>query len=341
MASHASPPGSEPGPTITYENELEEIVAPLPLLADYPTYVEPVQYERRYLAPPLVDDDGGKLLVRAWRYWYNARGIIETENRLEAKATAIIMVHPWGLDDGCGLRTPQPAGVAFFCTREKNELALEHVKDVVNPFLRRLRDHVALVGYSLPGQEDDIRKLLYPSVTTRPDQLNIEEGQRELAELLAGHRFDGLDMVTQLTLDTSLPVRSYFAQTPSTDAWTGYNGEGFWELPMPIMSVLERGASELVFYEAEGFPKVRDYLKSIGVRHVLLTGYATDMCVIETTCGYGNLSRDFNVFLVGDATLATFPGSTTPRFATQVALANAALHQMITQVGWVRLEGQE
>ena len=40
--------------------------------------------------------------------------------------------------------------------------------------------------------------------------------------------------------------------------------------------------------------------------------------------------------LVGDATLATFPASTTPRFATQVALHNAALFQLVTQVNWVR-----
>lgn len=39
-----------------------------------------------------------------------------------------------------------------------------------------------------------------------------------------------------------------------------------------------------------------------------------------------------------DATLATFPASTTPRFTTQTALANAALQHLITQVGWVTLQ---
>ena len=51
-----------------------------------------------------------------------------------------------------------------------------------------------------------------------------------------------------------------------------------------------------------------------------------------------NLIRDLNVFLVGDATLATFPASTTPRFATQVALVNSALRVLVTQVSWVRTE---
>jgi hypothetical protein len=97
--------------------------------------------------------------------------------------------------------------------------------------------------------------------------------------------------------------------------------------------------TDLVFYDGEGYAKVRDFLKSRGVRHVLLTGYNVDMCVISTTCGYLNLKQDFNVFLVGDATLATCPASITPRFATQVALCNAALTTLVTQVGWVRVEG--
>ncbi len=49
--------------------------------------------------------------VRAWRFSYNARGIIEMPNRLRAKDTAVIMVHPWGIDDEQGWKTPEPTGV--------------------------------------------------------------------------------------------------------------------------------------------------------------------------------------------------------------------------------------
>jgi len=328
---------------MNYDNTLEEIQNPLPILADYPEYVEPLQYDRRYLAPPVVSEEEGELLVRSWRYWYNARGIIEMENRLEAKATAIINVHPWGVDDGHGLKTPEPAGCAFFCTPEKNYFGLKHVQDVLNPFFQRLRRHVALVGHSLPGIEDEIRKLIYPSISTKPEERaqgtapTVERGEKLLAELLNKHKFEGNSLKSKLTLDASVPVKSYFEQTPSTDAGDYYNGQGFWQLPMPMVKCLERGQNDIVFYDGEGYPKVRDYLKSINVRHILLTGYAADMCVISTTCGYENLSKDFNVFLVGDATLATYPGSTTPKYATQVAVANAALRQMITQVNWVKL----
>lgn len=319
-----------------YQNRLERLSNPPPLLAAYPAFVEPLRCDDRYLAPPVVDEAGADLTVRCWRYWYNVRGIVEMECRLQARATAIIMVHPWGIDDGHGLRTPEPAGCAFFCTREKNQVVRPHLEQVVNPFLRRLRERVGLVGYSMPRVEDDIRRLLYASVNTRPETLDLEQGERHLRERLDVQAFTGKPLPTTIELDPQHPARSYLQRTPSTNAYEGFNGEGFWELPMPVHAALDRRPTDLVFYDAEGYPKVRDLLKQRGIRHVLLTGYCTDVCVKGTTCGYDNLRQDFNVSIVGDATLATYPASTTPRFATQVALHNAALWQLITQVGWVK-----
>ncbi|MCF6287056.1 MAG: hypothetical protein L3K26_18000 [Candidatus Hydrogenedentes bacterium] len=68
-----------------------------------------------------------------------------------------------------------------------------------------------------------------------------------------------------------------------------------------------------------------------------MTGYATDMCYISTTCGYNNFSKDFNVFLVGDATMATFPANSSPAYATNAAISFASLNHLITQVSWVKL----
>ena len=142
--------------TITYENTLTKIEDPLPILADYPEYVEPLEYESRFFAPPVVNEKDGELLVRSWRFWSNAHGIVEMENRLEAKATAIINVFAWGVDDGQGIKTPQPAGVVLLGTPEKNKLTPKQIDEVVNPFLNRLREHVLLVGHTLPGREDRI-----------------------------------------------------------------------------------------------------------------------------------------------------------------------------------------
>lgn len=97
---------------------------------------------------------------------------------------------------------------------------------------------------------------------------------------------------------------------------------------------------DVVIYDSQGYPPLKEFLKKHGVRHVLLTGYATDMCFCRTTAGYENLSQDFNVFLVGDATLATFPANDSPRHATNAAISFASLNQLITQVSWVTLQGE-
>ena len=56
-------------------------------------------------------------------------------------------------------------------------------------------------------------------------------------------------------------------------------------------------ASPGPIYDAEGYEPLKAFLQANGIRHVLLTGYATDMCFCRTTAGYENLARDFNVFL--------------------------------------------
>src|SRR5215213_7456571 len=154
--------------TRQYENRLTPITGPRPILADYPQFVEPIRETARFEAPRLIDDPSADLDVRAWRFSYNARGIIEVPNRLRADRTAIVVVHPWGIDDGQGWNTPEPAGVAFQCTPAKNKIVLDHGGTVINPFLKALRSKVALVAYSLPGSEDPIRRQIYRSVRGQP-----------------------------------------------------------------------------------------------------------------------------------------------------------------------------
>ena len=322
----------------TYSNQLRRLESPGPLLADYPDYVAPVNDLTRYEAPILVDDPQASLSVRAWRWSYNARGIIEMPNRLEAKATAVIMVHPWGIDDGQGWRTPEPAGCADFCTPAKNHLGGKHTREVIAPFLNALRSEVNCVMYSLPGKEDSVRKKLYRSVRGRPTLDETETGPRELHEVLNKFQYEGEPVPKQLTLSASQPVSDYFKQFPGLDAGPKFNHAGFWELPIPVTSDLKVDPDDIVIYDAEGYAILRDFLKAQGVRHVLLTGYATDMCFCKTTAGFENLSQDFNVFLVGDATLATFPANAKPNHATNAAISFASLNQLITQISWVQLD---
>lgn len=321
--------------TFTYKNKLKKLVDPKPILADYPEYIEPIEEEARFEAPLLVNDDGADLSVRAWRFSYNARGIVEMPNRLKASETAIIMVHPWGIDDEGGWMTPEPAGCADFCTPRKNKLTAAHTKKVIDPFIAALRDEVAFVMYSLPGHEDVWRKKAYRSIRSKPTEAERAQGLKELKAKLNSFEYVGQPLPTEMTLSRKTPVIDYFKQFPGLDASAKYNNAGFWELPIPICSSLNVDPDDIVIYDSEGYEPLRDFLLDHGVRHILLTGYCTDMCFKATTAGYENLKKDFNVFLVGDATLATFPSNTTPRFATNASISFAALQHLVTQISWI------
>lgn len=324
--------------TRLYPNRLTPIANPGPLLADWPEWVEPIRETRRFEAPMLVDDAGGELAVRAWRFSYNARGIIEMPNRLRAAHTAVIMVHPWGIDDGQGWNTPEPAGAADFCTPEKNHLAARHTREVVSPFIRALRGKVGLVLFSLRANQDPIHLRLYRTMTTNPDDAERAAARRELAAKLQAFSYQGGPLPAELTLSADKPVVDYFRQFRGLDAGPRFNPAGFWDLPIPVTSDVEMGRDDVVIHDGQGYPMLREFLRKNGIRHILLTGYATDMCYARTCAGYENLSKDFNVFLVGDATLATFPAHPTPRFATSAHLAFASIDQLVTQISWVRYE---
>jgi hypothetical protein len=283
----------------------------------------------------LVDDPDGDLHVRAWRFSYNARGIIEMPNRLRAAETAVIMVHPWGIDDGQGWNTPEPAGVADFCTPEKNHLAAKHTRQVIDPFLKSLRGKAALVMYSLPGNEDPIRKKLYRSFTGKPSAADRAAGAKELEVKLKSFSYKG-EPIPQTIKITGQPVIDYFKQFPGLDAGPRYNNQGYWDLPIPITRDITVHEDDVVIYDTPGYAPLREFLQKNKIRHVLLVGYATDMCYCKTTAGYENLSKDFNVFLVGDASLATFPANESPRTATTAALSIASMNNLITQVSWVK-----
>lgn len=320
-----------------HDNRVKPVADPQPLLADHPEFIEPIRSKNRFEAAALVDDAGADLHVRAWRFSYNARGIIEMPNRLRAKETAVIMVHPWGVDDGQGWKTPEPAGVCDFGWPDKNHLAGKHTRKVINPFLKSVRGKTAFIMYSLPGPEDPIRKKLYRSFNGKPTDTDRVQGARELKDKLKSFNYKARSVPERLTVSTDTPVIDYFKQFPGLDAGPRYNGPGFWDLPIPVTADIDAHPNDVVIYDAAGYAPLRAFLKKNGVRHVLLTGYATDMCFCRTTAGYENLSKDFNVFLVGDATLATYPANADPRFATNAAIAFASLNQLVTQVSWVRL----
>lgn len=330
--------GDKSSESRVYQNRLTRLKNPKPLLGDHPEFVQPVKELVRYEAPAVLDESDGDLEVRAWRFSYNARAIIEIPNRFRAAETTVIMVHPWGIDDGQGWRTPEPAGVADFCCVEKNHLAARHTREVIDPFLKKMRSKAAFIMYSLPGSEDPIRKKLYRSFRATPTAEQRREGAAELDKKLNSFEYRGEPIPKELELSKDTPVIDYFRKFPGVDAGPKFNNKGFWDLPIPVTRDVSVHPNDIVIYDQEGYEPLKKFLKNNGVRHVLLTGYATDMCFCKTTAGFENLSKDFNVFLVGDATLATFPANDSPRYATNAHISFASLNNFITQVSWVRLK---
>jgi hypothetical protein len=55
--------GQGPNEIRKYANQLTRIADPRPILADHPTFIQPVIETSRYESPCLVDDDGADLHV--------------------------------------------------------------------------------------------------------------------------------------------------------------------------------------------------------------------------------------------------------------------------------------
>src|SRR3569623_298234 len=257
-----------------YENRLEPIEDPEPLLADNPDFVLPIHDGRRFKSPPLVNDADADLEVRAWRYSYNARSYIEIPNYLSLAKTAIIVVHPWGLEDGQGWRMPQPAGFVFGSPAMLKS-AGKQLRTAIAPFIESLRGEVPLVMYSLPGKADPIRKQMYRSFDHRPSAEERRRGGEELASLLNSFQYDDRgEIPSQLTLSEDTPVVDYFAKFPGGDPGDKYNGPGYWALPIPVHKALNARPDDVVIFDGEGYPPLREFLKQNGIRHILLMGFA-------------------------------------------------------------------
>jgi len=255
--------GQDSHGTRRYANQLTRIADPQPILADHPEFIQPVVETMRYQSPCLVDDERADLHVRAWRFSYNARGIVEMPNRLRADRTAVIMVHPWGVDDGQGWNTPEPAGAADFCTVEKNHLAGKHTREVINPFLKELRDHVACTLYSLPGNRDPIRHKLYRSFGHRPTAAERKQGANELKEKLTSFDYRGQNVPASIELSANTPVIDYFRQFSGLDAGARFNNVGFWDLPIPVTRDIDVHDDDIVIYDSEGYEPLKKFLKCV------------------------------------------------------------------------------
>lgn len=114
-------------PIRIYHNRLKVLKDAKALLNDHPQFVHPIEEVRRYKALLLVNDEEAYLSVRAWQFSYNAREIIKMPNCLRSNKTAVIMVHPWGIDDGQGWKNPETARACDLFARRQRTIWRQNI----------------------------------------------------------------------------------------------------------------------------------------------------------------------------------------------------------------------
>jgi isochorismate hydrolase len=156
--------------------------------------------------------------------------------------------------------------------------------------------------------------------------------------ILAKNKPSTMQTKTQIAITYGLELSRHFPNRGMTlgDFQKGILDSATKSYTLAAGKIAAQRGVRLRFYDNQGYDALRDFLKTEGIRHVLLLGYATDMCVSSTTAGYENLRRDFNVFLVGDATQATLPANKTAAHATNQSVSYAALNLLITQESWIK-----
>ncbi len=127
---------------------------------------------------------------------------------------------------------------------------------VINPLVARLREIGCTVVYSMRGGTHPITDRLYRTLhADLPSAADRDAARVELNEALQAFEYDGHDSIpSELDLSQNSPVSDYFAQFPGLDAGAAYNGEGFWELPVPVVKYLEVHNNDLVCWDEQVRP---------------------------------------------------------------------------------------
>ncbi len=128
-------------------------IKPTPFFVGNKKFITSINYPYRLESLPIVNDPNAHITVRAWRYSYATRCPIEMDNALNGSNTAVFVIHPNPSDDGSGVHTLEQ-----LCMPEIDSLWHQHLKQIINPFLNKIRNSVSLILYSLPGPEDQARK---------------------------------------------------------------------------------------------------------------------------------------------------------------------------------------
>jgi len=317
--------------TISYNNQLIDIPIPDDFLEDYQEYIDLFPSLNAALGQPLVVNQSPSLEIMSWRSSYNFRGIILIPQYFNRECTAVIVMHPWSVnEEAWGLKVPEPHGVCFD-TPDSLDGYKSHMETKIQPFIDAVRPYVKHIAFSLPGSKDTLRKNIYLSGGNKSIQ-----AQKSLQHLLDQFNYFGYSIPTSLSLNPLLPITDYFRLFPPLDASDYYNGKGFWNLPIPLHTSLLWNESDLFFFDGEGYESIKRQLKKKGIKNILLCGYALNLCIKGSVLGYENLKKDFNVLIVADACLSSSRATPFTPLLTFSDIFDCSLNNLMTQTSWVK-----
>ena len=307
--------------------QIVPIANPDTILGDWPQYVDPILPDdyARYQGQPLVNTSGGDLAVRAWKYSSGLDAIIESNNVLASEKTALIVVHPWGIEDGQGWGLYQAYnenGYVFLGHFPDNEHYLNQVSDVLKGFVDSSRGRVPLVIYGMPGEPGEpatTRYKLYRDYTHQPSLADQADARED--------------------------IETYLGNLTGTQ----------WPETIPVAATFQYAPCDVVAYDSLDYTELKNFLDGYGIYNVLLAGVVdpgslvqpSDTSLITSASAYISLKDDFNVFVVGDATMTPWtrtvelPNLSVPSGYVQVSTRDAVIAATAensvaaTQVSWI------
>ena len=265
-------------PPFALTNRLTPIQEPKPLLADRPEIRRAGPRACTLEAPAWWTTERADLHVRAWRWSYNARGIIEMPHHLRAKRP------PW----------------SWFIRRASMMVRVEHRSRRAWPTLHAAKNHRrpphARVIQPVPQSPFKVAFVMYlPSdekarcASSRRSFNHTPSGQAsrrcwELRRKLTSFHLSRRAAPATLQLLSRQAGGHYFQAIPGPDAGRATTTPAFGTCRSPsrATSTCTRTAS---WSKTPRLEPLKKFLLQHGVRHILLTGYATDMCFARTCAG--------------------------------------------------------
>ena len=190
-------------------------------------------------APIWKSADGGSLTTHG--------GIIEVPNRLSSSRTAVIVVHPWGIDDGQGLAQPRAGRrrVSMHPGEEQDRARAcrqGHRSRFSRPCAVKLAYSWAIAFRELrirSGGRSTARSAASPQ-SRNAGKASESSRPSSKASITAGSQYP-----VRSTVDSQTPALAYFKQFPGLDAGPAFDGTRILELPIPVMKPIEVGFAGL------------------------------------------------------------------------------------------------